>query len=283
MIARGRGRDPSTGYRRGDHVGPVEHPGLLRCQRQPVSFEPSCEGPKRRHGLGAAGSEDPDVVHPPKVPNAGCPKCLVGPGQHGVGQDRRRVRPDGKPRNARRNERFEHGGHPLDIVPRASQPPKGSPDQVGADRWVAPADVGGDERAGGEGQMLSRPQEGVPGRSPRPEGQADRRCAKSRPIGHHLGAERGLDRRGDRGDERRVPRFGGTVEEREPPNATAPLRRPDETRARSERSVRRHLSPSLGPGEVRPRRCATVCTRRGTQAAMGRPGIISLTRGSRFV
>jgi hypothetical protein len=256
MIARGRHRDASTRNHRGDLGGPVEHPGLLRRQRKPLSLEPSCEGPKRRHGLGPAGGEDPDVVHPPKVPNAGCSKRLVGPGQHGVGQDRGRVRPDGKSRNARRLERFEHGGHALDIVPRASQPTKDSSDQVGADRWVAPADVGGDERAGGEGQMFSPPQEGVPRRSPRPERQADRRCAESRAIGHHLAAERGFDRRGDRGDERRVPRFGGLVEGREPPNAAASLRGLDEPWPRSERSVRRHLSPPLGHGRGA---AASVC------------------------
>jgi hypothetical protein len=268
MIARGRRRDRSTADRCGDLVGPVDDPGLLRRQRKPLDLEPSCQGPKRREGFEPTGSEDPDVVHPPKVPNAGRPKCLVGPGQHGVGQDRGRVRPDGKPTNARRIERFEHRGQVSDIVPRAPQPPEGSPDQVRADRRIAPADVGGDERTGAEGQMVSPPQERVPRRSPRPERQADprcaRRCAKRRSIGNHLRAERGFDRRSDRGHDRRVPRFGGMVEEREPPNATAPLRRPHEPRAWSERSVRRHLSPSLGPGEVRPRRCATVCTRRGT-------------------
>jgi hypothetical protein len=146
------------------------------------------------------------------VPNAGCPKCLVGPGQHGVGQDRRRVRPDGKTRNARRIERFEHGGHTPDIAPRASQPMKGSLDEVGAHRWVASADVGGDEGAGREGQLLCPPQEGLACRSPRPQRQADRRCAKSRAIGHHLDAEQRFDRRRNRGHDRRVPRFGGMVE-----------------------------------------------------------------------
>jgi hypothetical protein len=283
MIARGRRRDRSTAHRRGDLVGPVEDPGLLRRQRKPLSLQPSCEGLERRQGLGPTGSEDPEVVHPPKVPDAGCPKCLIGPGQYGVGQDRGRVRPDGKPRNARGIERFEQGGHAPNIVPGASQPPEGSPDQIGADRWIAPADVGGDERPGAEGQMASPPQERVPRWSPRPERQADRRRAKSRSIGNHFRAERGFDRRSDRSHERRVPRLGGMVEERKPPNATAPLRRPDETRALSKRSIRRHLSPSLGPGEVRPRRCDTVCTRRGTRAAMGRPGVFPLTRGDRFV
>jgi hypothetical protein len=158
MIARGRRRNRSTADRRGDLGRPVDDPGLLRRQRQPPSLEPSCEGPERRQGLGPTGSEDPDVVHPPKVPNAGCPKSLIGPGQHDVGQDRGRVRPDGKPRNARDIERFEDGGHAPDILPRASQPPEGSPDQVRADRRIAPADVGGDERPGAEGQMVSRPQ-----------------------------------------------------------------------------------------------------------------------------
>jgi hypothetical protein len=130
MIARGRRRDRSTADRCSDLVGPVEDPSLLRCQRQPLSLEPPCEGLERRQCLGPTGSEDPDVVHPPKVPNAGCPKCLIGPGQHGVGQDGGRVRPDGKPRNARGIERFEDGDHALDIVPRASQPPEGSPDQL---------------------------------------------------------------------------------------------------------------------------------------------------------
>jgi len=88
MIARGRQRDASTGNHRDDLVGPVEHSGLLRCQRKPLPLEPSCEGPKRRHGLGPAGGEYPDVVHPSKVPNACRPKDLVGPGKHGVGQDR---------------------------------------------------------------------------------------------------------------------------------------------------------------------------------------------------
>lgn len=287
MIARGRRRDRSTADRCGDLVGPVEDPGLLRRQRKPLSLEPSCEGPKRRQGFGPTGSEDPDVVHPPKVPNAGRPKCLIGPGQHGVGQDRGRVRPDGKPMNARRIERFEHRGQVPDIVPRASQPPEGSPDQVRADRRIAPADVGDDERPGAEGQMVSPPQERVPRRSPRPERQADRRCArrcaKRRSIGNHLRAERGFDRRSDRGDERRVLRLGGMVEERKPPNATTPLRRPHELRARSERSVRRHLSPSLGPGEVRPRRCATVLYPARDPSRNGPAGDIPVTRGGRFV
>jgi hypothetical protein len=256
MIARGRRRDPSTTDRGGDLVRPVEDPGLLRRQRQPLSLEPCCEGPERRQGFVPTGSEDPDVVHPPKVPNAGRPKSLVGPGQHRVGQDRGRVRPDGKPRDARGMERFEDGGHAPDLLPCASQLPEGSPDQVRADRWIAPADVGGDERLGAEGQMVSRPQECVPRLSPWAKRQAERRCAKGSSIGHHLRAERRLDRRGDRGDERRVSRFGAMVEDREPPNTTAPLRRCDETRARCGPSVRRHLSPSPGPGEVRPRRCA---------------------------
>jgi hypothetical protein len=100
MIARGRRGDRSTADRRGDLVRPVEDPGLLRRQRQPLPLEPSCQGPKRRQGFGPTGSEDPDIVHPPKVENAGRPKSLICPGEHGVGQDRGRVRPDGKPRSA---------------------------------------------------------------------------------------------------------------------------------------------------------------------------------------
>jgi hypothetical protein len=150
-------------------VRPVDDPGLLRRQRKALYLEPSSEGSKRRQCLGPTGSEDPDVIHPPKVPNAGRPKRLIRPGQHGVGQDRGRVRPDGKPKNARRFERFEHRGQVPDIVPRAAQPPEGSPDEVRANRRIAPADVGGDERPGAEGQMASPPQERVPRRSPRPE------------------------------------------------------------------------------------------------------------------
>jgi hypothetical protein len=73
------------------------------------------------------------------------------------------------------------------------------------------------------------------------------------------------------------------VEERKPPNATAPLRRPHELRARSERSVRRHVSPSLGPGEVRPRRCATVLYPARDRSRNGPAGDIPVTRGGRFV
>jgi hypothetical protein len=282
MIARGRRRDRSTTDRGGDLVGPVEDPGLLRRQRQPPSLEPPCEGPKRVQGFVPTGSEDPDVVHPPKVPNTGRPKSVIGPGQHGVSQDRGRVRPDGKPRNTRGIEGFEHGGHVPDIVPGASQPPEGSPDQVRADRRIAPADVGDDECPRADGQLMSRPQERVPRRWPRPEWQADRRCAKSRSVGHRLRAERGFDRRGDRGDDRRVPRLGAMVEEREPPNTTAPLRRCDETRARSEHSVRRHLSPSRARERFGPVGVQGLYPARDPRRN-GPAGDIPLTRGGWFV
>jgi hypothetical protein len=281
MIAPGRERDPAIGDDRGDVLGAFEHPRLLPRERQPLSFEPTREGQERGHGLAAAGGEDPDVVHPPKVPNAGRPKDLVGPGQHRVGQDRGRVRPDGKARNSRLLQGLEHGGHVLDVGPRASEAAKGSPYQIGADRRVAPVDVGRDERAGGEGHAVRRPQERVPRRPPRPESDVDRRGGE-RPVGHHFLPQPRLDRRRDRGDEYRVPGGGGSVEEREPPNATPPLRRRDEPIRRRERSVRRHLSPPLGPGEVRPHRCATVCTRCTGSAAMGRPGIFP-SPGCRFV
>lgn len=281
MIAPGRERDPAIGDDRGDLLGPFEHPRLLRRERQSLSFDPTRERPEGRHGLAAAGGEDPDVVHPPKVPNPGRPKDLVRPGQRRVGQDRGRVRPDGKARNARLLQRLEHGGHVLDIGPLASEPPKGSPHQIGTDRRVAPVDVGRDERAGGEGHAVRRPQERVPRRAPRPEPNVARRGGE-RPVGDDLLPQPGLDHRRDRGDDCRVPGGGGRVEEREPPNATSSLRRRDEPIRRSEPSVRRHLSPPLGPGEVRPRRCATVCTRCTGSAAMGRPGIFP-SPGCRFV
>lgn len=273
MITRGRERHVATSDRRGDLVGLVEYHGLLRSQREPMTLEPPLERHERRDGLRPAGREDPHVVDPPEVPNAGRLKCLVGRGEDRVGQDGGWVRPDGKPSDARRIQLFEHGCHVPDIIHGASQPTKGLPNQVRADRRVAPADVDGDEGPGGEGQPSSRPEEGVPCRSPRSEGQAARRWAEDRAIGHHLRPEACFDRRRDGGDERRVPRVGGAIQTREPPNATTPPRRADESRPRVECSVQRHLSPPGGRGEVRPHRCGTVCTRRWTGTAMGRLGI----------
>lgn len=110
MITRGRQRNRPPADHRGDLLGPVEHPGLLRCERQALRLQPSPQGPERRDGLPAARGEDPEVVNPPKVPHAGRPKDLVSPGQHGVRQDGGWVRPDGKSPNARLIDRFEQGG-----------------------------------------------------------------------------------------------------------------------------------------------------------------------------
>jgi len=197
MITRGRQRNRPPADHRGDLLGPVEHPSLLRYERQAPRLEPSPEGPERRDGLAEAGGEDPEVVNPAKVPHAGRPEDLVRPGQHGVRQDGGWVRPDGKPGNTRIIERFEQGGHAQHVAHRASHLAEGPPYEVGADRRIAPVDVRGDERAGGEGQAVPRPHEAFPRRNPWSESQGDRRHAGNGAVGHDLLAQLGLDRRHD--------------------------------------------------------------------------------------
>jgi hypothetical protein len=72
------------------------------------------------------------------------------------------------------------------------------------------------------------------------------------------------------------------VEEREPPNTTAPLRRCDETRPRSEHSVRRHLSPSRARERFGPVGVQGLYPARDPRRN-GPAGDIPLTRGGRFV
>jgi hypothetical protein len=281
MIARVRERDPALGEHRGDLLRPIEDRGLLIRERQVVRLEPASEGSKRRGALAGLGGEDPEVVHPSQGPDARRSKHLVGSGQHRIRQDGRWLGPDGKAGDAGLVECLEQGGHSPHVARRAPQSMEGPADEVGTDRWIAQADVGGGERARPHGEAAASKQESHSRLPPRLQSHGGRRPEGHGPIGHDLLAERGLDRRSDRGDHGRVSSGGGTVEDRQPPDAASALRCRDQHGPWSKRSIRRHLSPPLGPGEERPRRCGIGLYPARAAARNGPPGGIWLTRRCR--